>query len=115
MSADETDVPRTAPKKYRIVEAQWQSDELKMFLRGLDQLYCEYCLTRSGGGNAPRVRVEGSGRSEVGHVPQGLWRNCYSEAYLRGLKPYQRKALAIVDEDYKFDLTPEPDSEDEEL
>ncbi|KAH9846926.1 hypothetical protein C2E23DRAFT_742842 [Lenzites betulinus] len=113
MSGDETDgETRALPMVYRIVESRWQSIELKTFLRALDAKYRHGWEKprpgqRATGGNPPRTRVlrEGS-RVEDGYAPAGLWRNCYDPDWLRGLEPYQRRALKIIGANYDFDMTP---------
>ncbi|TFK83037.1 hypothetical protein K466DRAFT_499232, partial [Polyporus arcularius HHB13444] len=111
MSGDETDGPvKTHPPTFRIVEARWQSLELKTFLRALDALYRETWAKpvgqRATSGNPPRHRVEKAGRSEEGVAPVGLWRNCYDDTWLRSLRPHVRASLNIIDSDYKFTLPP---------
>ena len=112
MSADETDqasVQRGILKTFVIIVSEWQSDELKNFVWGLDRKYAEHAMTRPGGGNRPRVRVLREGaRSEAGYPPAGLWRNCYDPVWLAKQPPYERHKLYINDEDYNFDLTVDP-------
>ncbi|KAI0753045.1 hypothetical protein C8Q80DRAFT_1097709, partial [Daedaleopsis nitida] len=110
MSGDETDGPvKEHPPRFRIVEARWQSLELKTFLRALDALYREIWAkpagTRVTSGNAPRVRLERpDARIEDGIAPIGLWKNCYDHAWLRSLRPHVRESLKIINTDYAFTL-----------
>ncbi|CDO76818.1 hypothetical protein BN946_scf185033.g15 [Trametes cinnabarina] len=119
MSSDETDDPKSAHKRYRIIDAQWQSTAIKAFLRRLDGIYLEYCATRGGGGSRPRERVLAPNRkSEDSHAPEGLWRNCYDPAWLASRQAYQIRRLRIIDSDYDFSIDPAEDdvamnSEDE--
>ncbi|KAH9938782.1 uncharacterized protein BXZ73DRAFT_44417, partial [Epithele typhae] len=114
MSSDEMD-PTTLPgcaKIFYIIECRWQSQELKLFLRGLDEIYHTHVLTRGGGGNPFRQRQEAQNPKVVdGCAPEGLWRNCYDRDWLDSLKPYQRRELNIIDSHYNFDLTQEFDSD----
>lgn len=98
-----------------IVEAEWQSDPLKLLLRKLDVLYQVYRLKsgRIGGdgkesfgrGRGPRTRVSRpDGRIVNSEAPVGLWRNCYNPDWLKKLRPHNIKELHIVDEDYDFTL-----------
>ncbi|KAI0368827.1 hypothetical protein BV20DRAFT_947330 [Pilatotrama ljubarskyi] len=121
MSGDETDGSRRKlPMAYRIIESRWQSDALKTFMRTLDAMYRGAWAKpgpgqRATGGNAPRTRVvRPGGPAEDGHAPVGLWRNCYDRDWLRGLQPYQRRALKIINADYDFDLTPEVDVDEDD-
>ncbi len=110
MSGDETDGPeKVHPGTFRIVEARWQSLELKTFLRLLDVLYrldwAKPIGIRATAGNQPRVRVERpDGRSEDGVAPIGLWQNCYDVAWLESLRPHVRRSLNIIESDYQFDI-----------
>lgn len=112
MSGDETDGPaKTHPPTFRIVEARWQSLELKTFLRMLDALYREIWAkpigNRATSGNPPRHRVERrDGRSEDSVAPVRLWRNCYDAAWLKSLRPHVRNSLEIIDSDYNFAIPP---------
>ncbi|KAI0737796.1 hypothetical protein C8Q80DRAFT_1114763, partial [Daedaleopsis nitida] len=110
MSGDETDGPvKEHPPRFRIVEARWQSLELKTFLRAIDALYRDDWAKpvgcRATSDNAPRHRVEHSdARIEDGVAPIGLWRNCYDQAWLRSLRPHVRESLKIINTDYIFSL-----------
>lgn len=119
MSGDETDGPkRQLPMVYRVVESRWQSDVLKTFMRTLDVMYRTAWSQSTPGqratrGNPPRTRiVRAGGRVEDGYPPAGLWRNCYDQQWLRGLQPYQRRALNIIQANYDFDITPELNKDD---
>lgn len=110
MSGDETDGPqKTHPPVFRIVEARWQSLELKIFLRTLDRLYREHWAApigqRATSGNAPRDRREHpDSRVEDGVAPIGLSRNCYDYAWLKTIKPHVRESLQVKDNDYDFSI-----------
>lgn len=114
MSADETAGEEKAhPPVYDIVEARWQSLELKTFLRALDRMYREDWASpigeRASSGSAPRVRRESlDPRVEDGIAPIGLWRNCYDAEWLASLQPHEIEHLDILDKDYDFSLRPIP-------
>ncbi|RDX43278.1 hypothetical protein OH76DRAFT_1322818, partial [Lentinus brumalis] len=107
---DHSDQERqTHPKTFFIVEAFWQSDELKVFLRLLDTWHLwdwrQSIGDRLPGGNPPRKRVElAEPRVANSAAPKGLWKNCYNDAWLDTLKPHVRRQLGIIDEDYDFRL-----------
>ncbi|KAJ3006967.1 hypothetical protein NUW54_g3733 [Trametes sanguinea] len=110
MSGDETDGEKVehAPV-YRIILAEWQSDDLRAFLWALDAMYIKYWEkppeSRRTKGNAPRTRVlRGDSRTVPGTAPMGLWRNCYNAAWLAKKKEWEVEALQIIDEDYDFTL-----------
>ncbi|CDO75812.1 hypothetical protein BN946_scf184951.g10 [Trametes cinnabarina] len=110
MSGDETDDPKSAHKRYRIVEAQWQSAALKDFLRHLDKMYLEHCVTRGGGGSRPRERIHSSDPKVADSpAPDGLWRNCYDNAWLASRPAHQIRRMRIVNSDYDFSVHLEPD------
>ncbi|EIW59759.1 uncharacterized protein TRAVEDRAFT_121182 [Trametes versicolor FP-101664 SS1] len=108
MSGDETEAAEATRRTYRIIKARWQSAALRTFLRALDakrrDLWENPPQPRLWW-NAPRIRVESANSEEDGRAPIGLWRNCYDEEWLQALKPEQREALEVVDEDYNFDWT----------
>ncbi|KAI0744437.1 hypothetical protein C8Q76DRAFT_573574, partial [Earliella scabrosa] len=97
------------PRAYHIVEAAWQSEEFKAFVRVLDEWHIEDWRLKVGeklrGGNSPRVRIPlAKPRVINSPAPIGLWRNCYSPSWLRSLKDHAREQLHIIDEDYDFSL-----------
>ncbi|KAI0688934.1 hypothetical protein C8Q76DRAFT_598459, partial [Earliella scabrosa] len=97
------------PRSYHIVEAAWQSDEFKAFVRMLDEWHIEDWQLKVGdrlqGGNTPRVRIAlAKPRVINSPAPTGLWRNCYNPGWLRSLKEHVREQLQIIDEDYDFTL-----------
>ncbi|KAI0716866.1 hypothetical protein C8Q76DRAFT_575933, partial [Earliella scabrosa] len=97
------------PRVYHIVEAAWQSEEFKAFVRALDEWNIEDWRVKVGerlrGGNSPRERIAlAKPRVINSAAPQGLWRNCYSPSWLASLKPHARERLQIIDEDYDFSL-----------
>ncbi|KAI0324605.1 hypothetical protein GY45DRAFT_1262515 [Cubamyces sp. BRFM 1775] len=112
MSGDETDGPKKKhPPVFRIIIANWQSQELINFLRMLDAMYREDWENpkhrRAMGGNPPRVRVmppPGEGGKVSGLAPVGLPRNFYNREWLDSLPAYARKELEIIDEDYDFSI-----------
>ncbi|KAI0655858.1 hypothetical protein C8Q70DRAFT_935983 [Cubamyces menziesii] len=109
MSGDETDHDtwHESPVKYRIIESHWQSEDLKTFMRSLDEMYCNnqsQCTTDANSLHTRIARV--NARVEDGHAPRGLWRNCYNADWLRKLPSYKKHALKIKNADYDFDLTP---------
>ncbi|KAI0350457.1 hypothetical protein OH77DRAFT_1068694 [Trametes cingulata] len=112
MSGDETDGDeKSHPPVFRIVEARWQSLELKSFLRCLDRLYREHWAApigeRATSGNPPRDRREHpDARVEDGVAPTGLCRNCYDRSWLESLKPHVRDSLHMINSDYDFSLPP---------
>lgn len=106
MSADEVDesYPRF-PQTYRIIRAKWQSFALRKFLRALDVKYIKLRQKPGYIGPIPRIRFESNARVEDRPAPMGLWRNCYDQVWLQGLKQDDRDALDVTDDDYDFDLT----------
>ncbi|OSC97454.1 hypothetical protein PYCCODRAFT_1428489 [Trametes coccinea BRFM310] len=109
MSGDETERDEEGHK----------SDEYRTFMRALDDWHYHkrYNEDEQTGGNGPRTRkprekvaeaeaTTGNPQGEATKVkvPRGLYRNCYSSTYLKTLKPYQRRALDVIDEDYDFTL-----------
>ncbi|KAI0362976.1 hypothetical protein BV20DRAFT_1071321, partial [Pilatotrama ljubarskyi] len=111
MSEDETDGDTVEhPPVYRIVIAEWQSEELRLFLWTLDTLYRAYWKkppgSRRKAGNPPRTRLLRAGCKTVpGVAPAGLWENCYNPAWLSKLAPWEREALDIQEGNYDFSLT----------
>ncbi|KAH9910909.1 uncharacterized protein BXZ73DRAFT_57462, partial [Epithele typhae] len=114
MSGDEMD-PTTLPGQARIfyiIDCRWQSQALKLFLRGLDEIYHAHVMAHGGGGNTFRQRKEPEKPKVVdGCAPEGLWRNCYDSEWLASLKPYKLRELNIINSHYDFDLTQEFDSD----
>ncbi|OSC96425.1 hypothetical protein PYCCODRAFT_1379235, partial [Trametes coccinea BRFM310] len=110
MSEDETDGESVEhPPVYRIVIAEWQSEELRQFLWTLDALYREYWAkppgTRRKAGNPPRTRIlRNESRVVPGTAPAGLWANCYNQEWLAKLRPWEREALDIQNSNYDFSL-----------
>lgn len=114
MSGDEpefeTDNERqTHDRVFFIVEAEWQSPELITFLRTLDAWHVydwrQAIGDRLPGGNPPRKRVSRAVPRVVNSVaPKGLWKNCYSQAWLDKLKPHKRAELKMINSDYDFSL-----------
>ncbi|KAI0709156.1 hypothetical protein C8Q76DRAFT_626546, partial [Earliella scabrosa] len=105
VSPDEPAVPGDPScRTFFILEAEWQSQEYKAFMRGgLDKML--KAARKSSGGNQPRERLERPEPKVVNsRAPRGLWRNCYSQAWLQKLMPHQHHALQIIDEDYDFSL-----------
>ncbi|KAI0351493.1 hypothetical protein OH77DRAFT_1461862 [Trametes cingulata] len=113
MSDDETDGEEVQHSPiYRIIIAAWQSEALRNFLWVLDRLWRMYWAKpenqRRKPGNHPRVRLlRPDSKVELGEAPPGLWRNCYDEAWLKTLRPYERERLGIIDQDYDFTI-PQP-------
>ncbi|KAI0735955.1 hypothetical protein C8Q76DRAFT_568662, partial [Earliella scabrosa] len=106
---DSTDNRLKHPRVYHIVEAAWQSEEFKAFVRMLDQWNIEDWGVKVGdkqrGGNSPRERIPlAKPRVINSPAPVGLWRNCYSPSWLQSLKPHARERLQTIDEDYDFTL-----------
>ncbi|KAI9059318.1 hypothetical protein FKP32DRAFT_1580073, partial [Trametes sanguinea] len=94
---------------FTIIEAAWQSEQLKFFLRRLDVLYAVEYLKPSKGrlrsGKPPRQRIaKPTSRQADSPAPIGLWRNCYDEAWLARQRRHFIKGLEIIDEDYDFSL-----------
>ncbi|EIW65127.1 uncharacterized protein TRAVEDRAFT_108669 [Trametes versicolor FP-101664 SS1] len=112
MSEDETDGDAVEhPPVYRIVIAEWQSEEFKLFLWALDALYRIHWkappASRCKSGNPPRTRVlrEGAGCKTIpGTAAPGLWRNCYNPEWLRKLKAHDLAELDIQEGIYDFSL-----------
>ncbi|KAI0644132.1 hypothetical protein C8Q79DRAFT_871010, partial [Trametes meyenii] len=106
MSGDETehdaDGKRIRPLAYLIKDSAWMSDAYRTFMRTLDDWrYSKWADLNVG--NAPRIRKP-QGKTVNVKAPTGLWRNCYSSTWLAVLKPHQRRALRIIEEDYNFTL-----------
>lgn len=109
MSGDETDDGKKRHwPVFTIIDAQWQSDELKALFRGLDRHYIhDWKIARRiagkkkrrrSSGNPPRVRVvKPDGKVEDGVAPRGLWRNCYNPAWLATLMPHELEELEMID------------------
>ena len=109
MSGDETDCDarQESLPTYRIVESRWQSDDLKAFMRSLDDMYRDNQGETTSDGNSLHARIARvNARVEEGFAPRGLWRNCYNADWLRKLPQHKKRALKIKDTDYDFDLTP---------
>ncbi|KAI1782407.1 hypothetical protein LXA43DRAFT_905891 [Ganoderma leucocontextum] len=115
MSADEAEVEdehddrQKHPRVYIIVDAAWQSRVFKTFVRTLELWniadWRQSVKTRLPSGNAPRTRVEkGVTRMVDSKAPEGLWRNCYSKAWLDSLPGHVRARLNIINSDYDFSL-----------
>ncbi|KAI9057617.1 hypothetical protein FKP32DRAFT_1583395, partial [Trametes sanguinea] len=110
MSGDEAKTPMDRlTGVYVIIEAAWQSVQLKTFLRQLDILYAVEYMKPSGGllrsGKPPRQRiVRPDSRTMDSAAPIGLWRNCYDARWLSRQRPHFIKGLEIIDEDYDFTL-----------
>ena len=124
MSEDETDADvdgkKSHPPRWWIVESLWPSRKLRRYFRKLDKHYradysnpIRYGKRGKSGGNPPRERVKCKTNPKVklGEVPVGLWRNCYSKAFLKTLKPGDLKRMRIIDEDFDFKLPEEPPKE----
>nr|VWP01885.1 PUM-HD domain-containing protein [Ganoderma boninense] len=113
MSGDETDGDsKTHPRRFRIINAKWQSAELKLFLRSLDELYREDwenpCGRRAVPGNEPRIRYETrESRSVNSAAPSGLWRNCYDDEWMGSQKEVFVDDLCVIDDDYDFTIARE--------
>ncbi len=97
-------------RNYIIVEAEWQSLVLRIFLRLLDRLFLAHALSVHGkddygGMKRPRTRTaKPNGPTEDSPAPKGLWRNCYDPTWLGKQKPHIVRGLGIIDEDYDFTL-----------
>ena len=111
MSGDETDgEEKTHPRRFRIINAAWQSIAMKTFLRLLDRLYREdwkrpLSGQRAISGNEPRFRYEShESRCTDSQAPVGLWKNCYDDGWLSRLKSPHLDELCIIEEDYDFGL-----------
>ncbi|KAI1785648.1 hypothetical protein LXA43DRAFT_899290, partial [Ganoderma leucocontextum] len=108
MSGDEAENDEAARAGiYTIIEAAWQSDALKTFLRSLEATYVKNWKTTVGnrgrGGKAPRRRIAKRDGKVVDSVaPIGLWRNCYDAAWLQCQEVWVVRDLYIVDAEYNF-------------
>ncbi|KAH7905481.1 hypothetical protein BJ138DRAFT_986310, partial [Hygrophoropsis aurantiaca] len=108
MSGDEEEPGDGPPKIFKIIDSQWKSQELRGFLRKLDEIYrAEWQNPHDGrraiSGNGPRVRIS-SEFSEPGKAPKGLPRNCYDPQFLANLRPWQKRKLNVLDHDYDFTI-----------
>ena len=103
MSDDETDGDeKKHPAVWRIVEADWMSQELKIFFQTLDDMYRKDWEAPIGKrrtpGNAPRTRVRrAGGRTKNSVAPIGLHKNCYDAAWLAGLSQPDLNDLHVVE------------------
>lgn len=110
MSEDETDGDTVEhPPVYRIVIAEWQSEDFKLFLWALDALYRIHWkappTSRRKSGNPPRTWVlRDSCKTIRGTAAPGLWRNCYNKQWLNKLKPHELAELDIQEGIYDFSL-----------
>ncbi|RPD57906.1 hypothetical protein L226DRAFT_474627, partial [Lentinus tigrinus ALCF2SS1-7] len=106
MSGDEADGPEGRLKSvYVIIEAEWQSEDIKIFFRTLDKRYIEDWMQglRNRGGRGPRLRVEKDDAEVMdSEAPKRLWRNCYSDKWLASKPAWFVRDLEIIDEDYDF-------------
>jgi hypothetical protein len=83
--------------RYAIVNEEWRSDELIIWLRMIDLLACgEKWKVRlvAPVGNGRRLRVH-STRSKPGNAVIGLPENCYNPDWLKSLNSLDRKLLKI--------------------
>ncbi|KAI0827599.1 hypothetical protein BC628DRAFT_1299757, partial [Trametes gibbosa] len=111
MSGDETDRDednkRIRPHSFTGEEPEWMSEAYREFMHTLDDWhYDKWANGVDGelkGGNPPRTR-NFCGKVVKTKAPKGLWRNCYNAAWLAQLKPYQRRGLHVIEEDYNFEL-----------
>lgn len=114
-----------------VIEAEWQSEELKAFLRKLDILWRAFRvktgdayiadgmpneassssaipqqnLSCLGQGKGPRTRVVRESSCVVdSKAPAGLWSNCYNPKWLAKKRPHFIKGLCIKKERYNFAL-----------
>lgn len=111
VSPDEPAVPSVGVecRTYHIKEALWQSRGYKTFMRGIDKIRIAKRAKDDTGGNAPCQRIELRVPTTVNSkAPKGLWRNCYDEDWLRGLRLHEYNGLEIIDDDYEFSLDPRP-------
>ncbi|KAI1785296.1 hypothetical protein LXA43DRAFT_900055 [Ganoderma leucocontextum] len=110
MSSDEAESAEARRKGlYAIIEAEWQSEDFKTFVRSLNQCYLDDWDKGVGKrkcGHPPRQRyVSASNPSIVDSVaPVGLWRNCYDLTWLRKQPEWIVRDLAIINEDYNFTI-----------
>lgn len=107
MSGDEAEsVEGRRSGTYIIIEAAWQSEEMKLFLRALDERYfLDWADAHKQGGRGPRKRIaKPDGRVVNSEAPVGLWINCYDPAWLRKQPPWVVRELYIINQPYKFDL-----------
>ncbi|KAJ8580928.1 hypothetical protein M405DRAFT_752613 [Rhizopogon salebrosus TDB-379] len=106
MSGDETDA-MGPPKVFRIIEQEWQSNEFRTFMRTLDSIYQAEWANPHGRhcvpGNAPWTRAV-RGKTEAGHAPRGLPRNCYDQEWYDNLRPFQQRQLERLEEDFDFGI-----------
>ena len=105
MSGDETD-DSGKPETFKRIDTQWRGTKMRTFLHGLDTTILENRRhpigTRKAIGRAPRVRLASGGKSENGPAPKGLPINCYNEAWLNKLKPFQRFKLEVQEKEFDF-------------
>lgn len=110
LSGDETDGPKkTHPPIFSVNNATWMSEELRTFFRFLDELYRDDWSRDRKPGNPPRTRISRGDSRDVA-APKGLHRNCYSQDWLKNLKPHQFKNLRIVAKDWDFAIPDDMES-----
>ena len=102
MSDDETDGEKKHPPVWRVVEAEWMSQELKIFFQRLDDMYRndweKPIGKRRTPGNPPRVRNRTpDGRKKASVAPVGLHRNCYDAAWLANLSQPDFEELSVIE------------------
>lgn len=127
MSADETDgTKKRHPAVFYVVESEWMSEELRTFLKQVDELYRDDWAHPSGRrrsqGNPPRTRLPSKKPANTTCVaPRGMPKNFYNRAWLKTLKPHRRHELMIAEDEVDLrmpsdlDVEEDPDSDMDDL
>ncbi|KAI0067495.1 hypothetical protein BV25DRAFT_1912114 [Artomyces pyxidatus] len=107
-SASELDPDGLAVVAYDRVYPIWRSLELSEFLWNLDKLRRltrqPRVGTRSVSGAPPRIRRHSQKVREDAVAPPGLHSNCYTPAWLKRLRDFERDLLKVVSGNYPFTL-----------
>ena len=110
MSGDEAESEEARRKGiYVIIEAEWQSEDFKTFVRSLNQRYLEDWdkqVGRRKRGRPPRQRYTSASKPLVvdSVAPVGLWRNCYDLTWLGKQPQWIIRELDIINQDYDFTI-----------
>ena len=117
MSDDETDGEKVHPAVWRVIEADWMSQEFKIFLQTLDTLYRKDWANPIGKrrtpGNDPRVRRRSSSfRKKSSVAPAGLHRNCYDVVWLAKLSQPEFNDLHLIEGVWDLSIPEDIDARD---
>lgn len=117
MSGDETDgEQKRHPPVFRVVNADWMSQELRSLFERLDQLYREDWERPGGGiratrGNPPRTRLPSNGKSVNSIAPTRLAKNCYDSRWLGSLREHELVKLQVLNEVWDLSIPADIDQQ----